>query len=428
MPRTGNCARRSWRNLACKPCRSSSTAAATAPADGGRSILRTPRKTSASRLSSFSASAPRPSPTPSAKWRAFAAGTKCKNYFYQANINPRADERLTPAQWREAVDRLEKISASPASRALWSSTRRKAARTGMSCGRASTPSACAAIPDSLTAAIHERTSRELEISFDLERGQSILVPDRETERPDRRPKKHETFRADERHRPADGQGGRPAALAAAPTTGRASRRRWKRRGDYMLARGDRRDFVVIDRAGRRPQPGAAAWRESGRSARAHGRPRSGQPAERRRRRRRSSAPRQVEREQPRRPDRGRYDNLRATERDVQREQFKGRYDDLRAAEPPPEVAREFASSANRAAEPAAPTYDRDRDNAAWEAKLAEAAINAAAQKAASGPSRTPAGKRAGQGRGRRRRPQPARAGGYAPARQDRRRHPHGMDA
>ena len=38
--------------------------------------------------------------------RALAQGTKCKNYFYQANINPRADEHLTPAQWRAAVETL----------------------------------------------------------------------------------------------------------------------------------------------------------------------------------------------------------------------------------------------------------------------------------------------------------------------------------
>jgi hypothetical protein len=38
---------------------------------------------------------------------ALSLGTKCKNYFYQANINPRADEHLTPAQWREAIDTLE---------------------------------------------------------------------------------------------------------------------------------------------------------------------------------------------------------------------------------------------------------------------------------------------------------------------------------
>jgi hypothetical protein len=37
-----------------------------------------------------------------------AAGTRCTNYFYQANINPRADERLTPEQECAAVDLLEK--------------------------------------------------------------------------------------------------------------------------------------------------------------------------------------------------------------------------------------------------------------------------------------------------------------------------------
>ena len=30
------------------------------------------------------------------------------NFMYQANINPRDDEHLTPEQWKEAVDTLEK--------------------------------------------------------------------------------------------------------------------------------------------------------------------------------------------------------------------------------------------------------------------------------------------------------------------------------
>ena len=64
----------------------------------------------------------------------------------------------------------------------------------------------------------------------------------------------------------------------------------------------------------------------------------------------------------------------------------GRYDELRAAEPPPEVVRAFESSASRTAEPAAPVWERDADNAEWEAKLADAAIaNAEAQKAGQRP-------------------------------------------
>ena len=37
-----------------------------------------------------------------------AAGTSCKNYFYHANINTRPDEVLTPEQWAQAVDALER--------------------------------------------------------------------------------------------------------------------------------------------------------------------------------------------------------------------------------------------------------------------------------------------------------------------------------
>src|SRR4051812_47592198 len=116
-----------------------------------------------------------------------AAGTKCKNYFYQANINPEPGEQLTPQQWREAVDRLEKnlgLTGQPRlvvehekngrthRHVVWS-------RIDLERGKA--------ISDSLTAAVHERTSRELEIIFGLQRGKSVLVPDRAFERPDRRP-------------------------------------------------------------------------------------------------------------------------------------------------------------------------------------------------------------------------------------------------
>src|SRR5271163_1030795 len=37
-----------------------------------------------------------------------ALGTKCSNYFYVADINPRDDEQLTPAQRLEAVATLGK--------------------------------------------------------------------------------------------------------------------------------------------------------------------------------------------------------------------------------------------------------------------------------------------------------------------------------
>ena len=38
-----------------------------------------------------------------------ASGSRCHgNFMYQANLNPEAHERLTPEQWNEAIDQLEK--------------------------------------------------------------------------------------------------------------------------------------------------------------------------------------------------------------------------------------------------------------------------------------------------------------------------------
>lgn len=71
---------------------------------------------------------------------------------------------------------------------------------------------------------------------------------------------------------------------------------------------------------------------------------------------------------------GSYDRLDHTHDQVAGEQHHGTYDELKAATPPPEVVRQFDANASRTAEPAAPVYDRDADNAAWEAKVTDAAI------------------------------------------------------
>src|SRR5580704_15779485 len=39
---------------------------------------------------------------------AVASGTRCKNFMYHADLNPRADEQLSEEQWGQAVDILEK--------------------------------------------------------------------------------------------------------------------------------------------------------------------------------------------------------------------------------------------------------------------------------------------------------------------------------
>ena len=39
---------------------------------------------------------------------AHAQGTRCQNFFYQMNLNPRGDERLTEEQWERAREIAEK--------------------------------------------------------------------------------------------------------------------------------------------------------------------------------------------------------------------------------------------------------------------------------------------------------------------------------
>ena len=180
--------------------------------------------------------------------QALAIGTKCANYFYQANINPRADEHLTPEQWAEAVDTLERnlgFSGQP----RFVVEHEKAGRTHRHVvwSRIDIEQQ-RALPDSLTAPIHEQTSRELEIAFGLEPGKSILVPDRDFARPERGPEKWERFRGD-RHGidPADITS-ELTELWQASDNGQSFRAAIEQRG-YVLARGDRRDFVILDKTG-----------------------------------------------------------------------------------------------------------------------------------------------------------------------------------
>jgi len=110
------------------------------------------------------------------------------------------------------------------------------------------PDTMTAVSDSFTARDHERTSRELEQAFGLEPVESVLVRDREKERPERGPKNWETFRG-------HGSGIDPkevkeevTALWNAADSGSAFAAALADHG-YILCRGDRRDFCIVDPAG-----------------------------------------------------------------------------------------------------------------------------------------------------------------------------------
>lgn len=180
--------------------------------------------------------------------RGLAQGTKCKNYFYQASINPRADEHLTPAQWREAVATLGRnlgLEGQP----YFVIEHEKNGRTHRHIVWSRIDQEkMVAISDSLTARIHEQTARQLEVKFDLEYGKSILVPDRDFERPERRATKPERFRGAKSGLDPQVIASELKAIRECSDSGRSFQAGIEAAG-YLLARGDRRDFVVIDQAG-----------------------------------------------------------------------------------------------------------------------------------------------------------------------------------
>ena len=332
------------------------------------------------------------------------SGSRAENYFYQANINPRDHEHLTPAQRHEAKELLLEnlgLSGQPHFVVEHEKAGRVhfhviAFRIDMERGRA--------ISDSLTAQIHERTSRELEIRFDLERGKSVLVPDRDFERPERGAKKYEIFRG--------------AESGIDPETVKADARLAWEHADNGIA--FRRALEAAAIMCWRAATGATSSSSTGLATITALARRLGEKAKELRERMADLDPaslpgveqakeiqrdRQAERAMQEaraaakgrtddiRPDseRSRYDDLRATEHDVSRSQAAGgRYDDLRAAEPPPEIVRQFEAAAARITEPAAPAWDRDAETRAADERIIDAAIRTA-------PSGPPAA-RTGSGR------------------------------
>ena len=81
---------------------------------------------------------------------ATALCTKARDPLYHANIDPRADETLTRAQWAQAVDTLEGNLASRDSRAWWCATSRRGASICMWSGRGSTWRSAAPFPTAIT--------------------------------------------------------------------------------------------------------------------------------------------------------------------------------------------------------------------------------------------------------------------------------------
>jgi hypothetical protein len=177
-----------------------------------------------------------------------SACPNCEKPFYHASINTRADERMTPEQREQAIDRLEKelgLTGQPRVVVLhekkdrehihivWSRIDLETLRT---------------ISDSHNYRKHEIVARELERAFGHERVQGAHIERAGQPRPERTPSHKE-------HQQAERTGISPkearehiTALWQRTDSGASFQAALEQAG-WTLARGDRRDFVVIDPKG-----------------------------------------------------------------------------------------------------------------------------------------------------------------------------------
>jgi hypothetical protein len=180
---------------------------------------------------------------------AISMGTQCSNYFYHVNINPLSGEALTPAQWGRALDLLEENLGLTGHARFIVEHQKKARVHRHAVWLRIDVRRMRAVEMTDDYEKHQATARQLEQEFGLAQGKSVLGPrTQKGARPARRPKSWETFRG---HK----SGIDPHAMTEHVTTlyrssrdGEAFARSLNEHG-FMLVKGDRRNFCIIDGAG-----------------------------------------------------------------------------------------------------------------------------------------------------------------------------------
>jgi hypothetical protein len=186
---------------------------------------------------------------------AVASGTNCQKSLYHANIDPDARFPMTREQWREAIDAVEKkMGLTDQPRAVVIHVKQGREHCHVVWSRIDTER-MTAISDGHNYRKHEEVCRDLERRFGHERVQGAHAEREGKERPERTPH-YADIQQQERH----GKRGRAAvdavkqvkaditALWHSTDSGKDFAAGLAARG-YVLAQGDRNDFVVLDSVG-----------------------------------------------------------------------------------------------------------------------------------------------------------------------------------
>ncbi len=179
---------------------------------------------------------------------AVASGARSNRHFYHASINTRADELLTPEQERRAIDRLEEeLGLADQARAVVAHVKEGRAHLHIVWSRIDLE-AMRAIPDSHNYRRHELVARELEREFGHERVQGAHIEREGIERPERTPSHAEMQQAERTGITPKNATVFITGLWQQTDSGQALAAALADHG-WILARGDRRDFVLIDPQG-----------------------------------------------------------------------------------------------------------------------------------------------------------------------------------
>lgn len=183
-----------------------------------------------------------------AEMEAVALGSRSQRHFYHASINTRADEVMTPEQWTKAIDRLEKeLGLDDQPRAVVFHLKEGRAHVHVVWSRIDLES-MTAISDSHNFRRHEIVARELEREFGHERVQGVHVERDGQARPDRTPSHGEMQQANRGRVTPEQATATLTAIWQHTDSGKTFVSALEEEG-WLLARGDRRDFVAIDPQG-----------------------------------------------------------------------------------------------------------------------------------------------------------------------------------
>lgn len=176
---------------------------------------------------------------------AVAAGARTEKPFYHGSINTRADEPLTDEQRIHAIDRLEEalgLTGQPRVVVVHEKEGREHCHIVWS---RIDLDRMAAISDSHNYRKHEEVARSLEREFGHERVQGAHVERDGKDRPERTPSHREMLQAERTGLSAADVKELMTGIWKATGNGKQFQKALEENG-WVLARGDRRDFVAID--------------------------------------------------------------------------------------------------------------------------------------------------------------------------------------